>query len=87
MTISHIFDTYATTAKGKIMHFDVVLDKQDAEKALACAKHWLNSIGEGDAVVNSRTCLFCHRAQASANLRTEIDSQGYGIYKLEGCPK
>lgn len=34
MPISHVFDTYAKTSKGRIMHFDVVLDEQDQQKAL-----------------------------------------------------
>lgn len=29
MPISHVFDTYAKTAKGTIMHFGVVLDFND----------------------------------------------------------
>ncbi|MCD2452539.1 DUF2024 family protein [Methylicorpusculum oleiharenae] len=28
MSISHVFDTYAKTAQGRIMRFDVVLDKK-----------------------------------------------------------
>jgi hypothetical protein len=87
MPISHVFDTYATTPKGRVMHFDVVLDEQNSVKALSYAKQWLESIGEGDAIVDSRTCLFCHSAAAPADLRSQIDLQGYAIYKLEGCPK
>jgi hypothetical protein len=87
MPISHVFDTYAKTAQGKTMHFDVVLDEQDAAKALACAKKWLASIGEIDAILDQRNCVFCHSAQAPADLRAQIDTQGYAIYKLEGCPK
>ena len=34
MSISHVFDTYAKTAQGRIMHFDVVLDEKNAAKAL-----------------------------------------------------
>jgi Domain of unknown function (DUF2024) len=32
MPQSHVFDTYAKTAQGRIMHFDVVLDAKDASK-------------------------------------------------------
>lgn len=87
MPISHVFDTYATTAKGRIMHFDVILAEKDADKAIACAKEWLASIGEADAEVNHRNCVFCHSAQTPADLCKQMDSQGYGIYKMEGCPK
>ena len=69
------------------MHFDVVLDEKDSEKALHYAKHWLNSIGEAEASVEQENCLFCHSTDAPAELRKQIDTQGYAIYKLEGCPK
>jgi Domain of unknown function (DUF2024) len=87
MPISHVFDTHATTAKGKTMHFDVVLDERDAAKALEYAKAWLVSIGESNATLDQRNCLFCHSAEAPADLRAQIEIQGYAIYKLEGCPK
>ena len=87
MSVSHVFDTYAKTAKGRIMHFDVILDEKDADKAITCAKEWLSSIGEADAEVNHRNCVFCHSAPAPADLQEQINEQGYSIYKLEGCPK
>jgi hypothetical protein len=87
MTISHVYDTYAKTSKGMIMHFDVVLDDQDQELALACAKKWLASIGHADATVTQENCCFCHSAEPPPELRKQINEQGYGIYKLEGCPK
>lgn len=87
MPISHVFDTYAKTKKGLVMHFDVVLDEQDQEKAIEYAKQWLGTIGEGDATVTSDNCYFCHSAEAPPDLRKQIDAQGYAIYKLEGCPR
>ena len=86
MPISHVFDTYAKTAKGRIMHFDVVLDSKDQEQAMKYARQWLESIGEADATVNQSNCLFCHSAEAPPELRQQIDTRGYAIYKLEGCP-
>ncbi|SJM92667.1 conserved hypothetical protein [Crenothrix polyspora] len=87
MSVSHVFDTYAKTAQGRIMHFDVVLDEKDSTEALNYAKAWLETLGIQDAVVTQENCLFCHSAEAPAELRKQIDSQGYAIYKLEGCPK
>lgn len=87
MSNSHVYDTYAKTAKGRIMHFDVVLDDKDAEKALEYAKLWLKSIGEDQATVTQENCVFCHSTEVSADFRKQIDVQGYAIYKLEGCPK
>jgi Domain of unknown function (DUF2024) len=49
MSQSHVFDTYAKTAQGRIMHFDVVLDEKDAAKALGYAnvarKYWRTRCG------------------------------------------
>lgn len=87
MTESHVFDTYAKSSQGKIMHFDVVMDEKDAAKALAYAKEWLSGIGFSDAVIMQENCVFCHSAEAPPELREQIDRQGYAIYKMEGCPK
>ena len=87
MTTSFVFDTYAKTGKGKILHFDVVIDEQDPQKALNYAKEWLKTIDEKEATVTSENCFFCHSAEAPYELRQQINEQGYAIYKLEGCPK
>jgi hypothetical protein len=87
MTISHVFDTYAKTADGKKLHFNVVLDEQDQQKAIDYAKQWLASIELEDAVVTPENCYFYHSVEAPAVMRADIDKQGYAIYKMEGCPR
>jgi hypothetical protein len=86
MTIAHVFDTYATTQKGRIMHFDIVLDDQNPELALRYAKQWLQSIGEVEAIVTLKTCVFCHSAEPPLALRNDINQHGYAVIKMEGCP-
>ena len=46
----HVFDTYVKAQDGHTMHFDVVMDKNEIEKAISFAKEWLKSIGEGSVV-------------------------------------
>jgi len=87
MTISHVFDTYAKTAEGRKLHFNVVLDEEDQQKAIDYAKQWLTSINLQDAIVTPENCYFYHSVEASAAMRADIDQQGYAIYKMEGCPK
>jgi hypothetical protein len=87
MPLSHVYDTYVKTTNGRIMHFDVVLDEQDQNKALLSAQEWLASIGHADAVVRQENCAFCHSTEAPPELREQINAQGYAIFKLEGCPK
>ncbi len=86
MITAHVFDTYATTAHGKIMHFDVVIDQNNPELALASAKQWLQSIGEDSTGLTQKNCVYCHSAQAPDQVRAEINQNGFAILKLEGCP-
>lgn len=84
----HVFDTFAHGSSGRILHFDVVLAEKDPAKALACAREWLQSIGEPNATVKAESCSFCHSSSdAPEHIEREIASQGYAIIKMEGCPK
>jgi hypothetical protein len=84
----HVFDTYAKSQSGRIMHFDVVTAEKDPAKALAFARRWLHSIGEENAAVNQENCCYCHSEQgAPEEMLKAIETCGYAIYKLEGCPK
>jgi hypothetical protein len=88
MSQIYVFDTYAKTAAGRIMHFDVVLPEKDHARALEYARRWLKSIGEENAVVNAESCCYCHSEPgAPAEMQEQIQARGYAIYKLEGCPK
>jgi hypothetical protein len=87
MAISQVFDTVAKAANGRIIHFNVILDEDDPQQALLCAKAWLNSIGLADAVVTPENCYFYHSLEAPEAIRQQIDLRGYGIYKMEGCPR
>ncbi|USH02225.1 DUF2024 family protein [Grimontia kaedaensis] len=82
----HVYDTYATSSSGKILHFDVLLREKSDELAVKYAKAWLAEIGEADAMVKSGNCAFCHTTADLPQFDSEIDEKGYAIYKLEGCP-
>lgn len=83
----HVFDTYVKSKDGRIMHFDVITDKNNTENAIMYAKEWLNSIGENDAVVTTKECRFCHTQSVSEEIEIEIMTNGYFIAEMEGCPK
>lgn len=88
MSSIYVFDTFAKNAAGRIMHFDVVLPTNDHTQALQSARHWLKSIGEENAIVTAETCCYCHsEPTAPAEMQNQIESQGYAIFKMEGCPK
>lgn len=83
----HVFDTYVKAKDGHTMHFDVVTDNSDVQKAISYAKEWLNTIGEGDSKVTTEECKFCHTQSVPEDMEIEIMTNGYFISKMEGCPE
>lgn len=83
----HVFDTYVKAKDGHTMHFDVVTDNSDVEKAIFYAKEWLNTIGEENSKVTTEECKFCHTQSVPEDIEIEIMTNGYFISKMEGCPE
>jgi hypothetical protein len=83
----HVFDTYVKAKDGHTMHFDVVTDKKEIEKAISYAKEWLKTIGEENSTVTTEECRFCHTQSVPDNMEIEIMTSGYYIAKIEGCPE
>ena len=83
----HVFDTYVKAKDGHTMHFDVITDKKEIEKAIEFAKKWLKSIGEETAKVTLEECRFCHSQTVPEEVEIEIMTDGYYISKMEGCPQ
>ena len=83
----HVFDTYVKAKDGHTMHFDVITDKKETEKAIEYAKKWLSSIGENDGKVTLEECRFCHSQSVPEEVEIEIMTDGYFISKMEGCPQ
>ena len=82
----HVFDTYVKAKDGHIMHFDVITDNSDLEKAIDYAREWLATIGEQESKVTSEECRFCHTQSVPEDIEIEIMTSGYFISKMEGCP-
>ena len=82
-----MYDTYIKAKDGHTMHFDVVTDKNDTEKAISFAKQWLNSIGEESVKITTEECKFCHTQSVPEDMEIEIMTNGYFIAKMEGCPE
>ena len=83
----HVFDTYVKAKDGHTMHFDVITDKKETERAIEYAKQWLKSIGEESAKVSLEECRFCHSQSVPEEVEIEIMTDGYFISKMEGCPQ
>ena len=83
----HVFDTYVKSKEGHTIHFDVITDNNDVEKAISFAKKWLKIINEESSKVTTEECKFCHTQSVPEDVEIEIMTNGYFISKLEGCPK
>ena len=83
----HVFDTYVKAKDGHTMHFDVITDNNNTEKAISFAKEWLKIIKEDSAKVTTEECRFCHTESVSEDVEIEIMTNGYFIVKMDGCPQ
>ena len=81
----HVFDTYVKAKDGHTMHFDVITDTKDAQRAVEFAKTWLFSIGEDTAKITTEECHFCHSETVPDEIEIEIMTNGFYIQKMEGC--
>ena len=82
----HVFDTYVKAKDGHTMHFDVITDSKDPQKAIEYAKKWLSEMGESGAKVTTEECHFCHSESVPDEIEIEIMTNGFFIQKMEGCP-
>lgn len=79
--MSYVYDVTAKKVQGRIIHFNVIIDEEDADKALLCAQSWLlDSLGLAGAVVNAENCFFCHSLIVPLAIRKDIDRNGYGNF-------
>lgn len=82
-----VYDTYATSKTGQTIHFDVLLaSPSEASKAYEYAVKWLVDIGEKDARLSQSRCTYCHSENASTAVIADIESNGFHILQMEGCP-
>ena len=82
----HVYDTYVKAKDGHTMHFDVLTEVKELEKALEYAKQWLATVGEDGAKVTGEECNFCHTQEAPEKVENEIKEKGFFIQKMDGCP-
>lgn len=82
-----VFDSFATSNNGKLMHFDVFVESgTKPETALKYGQNWLKSIGENPKGLEQSRCNFCHSETANPEVANHIKQNGYFILQMEGCP-
>ena len=84
MTIK-VFDTHVRTKDGRYLHFDVLIDSNDAELAKSYARRFLVEQGVEDDDISQDICRFCHVEPSNPVVAEAISKQGHYIIKLQGC--
>ena len=83
MTIK-VFDTHVRTKTGRYLHFDVLIEGNDNEKAPAHARQYLLEKGLTDEDIAQSECRFCHVEPGNPVVAQAISQQGYYILELQG---
>ena len=82
-----VYDTYVMKKDGRIMHFDVIVEKSTPhDKAIEFGKEYLASVGQGEQIMTQEECQFCHIQEAPGVVEKAIRERGYYIQKMEECP-
>lgn len=81
-----VYDTYVEKKDGKVMHFDVIVEKSTPhDRAIEYGKSYLESVGQGGQNMTQEECQFCHIQKAPDAVEKEISSSGFYIQEMEGC--
>lgn len=83
-----VFDSYAKSKSGHLMHFDVLVRSGTSqETAFEYGQSWLVEIGEEATGLEINRCNFCHTEQAAPFVENSIAEKGYFILQMQGCPE
>ena len=82
-----VFDTHVTLSDGQRMHFDILLPTGSAEDlANHYVLQWLRSIAIEPEAVSQEQCRYCHSESATPEQQSSINTQGFAVIQMEGCP-
>lgn len=82
-----VYDSYANCIDGRTLHFDVLVRAdENADTALHYGKSWLTQIGESPLGLSQSQCRFCHSEIANPEIQHAIETTGFFIIQMEGCP-
>ncbi len=82
-----VWDTYVMREDGHPMHFDILVPEnmKDKDVIYNYGKAFLKSRPFKTGDLTSRECQFCHIEQATPEIVTQIEKEGYSIVEMENC--
>lgn len=82
-----VWDTYVKRNDGKTMHFDILVPSNvtDQEIIFNYGKKYLKSKPYQTGTLSSKECQYCHMEQATDEMISAINENGYSIIEMENC--
>lgn len=80
-----VHDTHVRTRDGRYLHFDVLVEAANNDRAAKFARQWLAGRGITEADISQEHCSFCHSEATSREVAEAIVLQQYFILPLQGC--
>lgn len=79
-----IWDSYALSDSGRVLHFDIVVAESttDTQTILQFGKAYLKEIGFTGPDLNTSRCQFCHVEEPSEEMIRNIKDKSYDIIDL-----
>ena len=82
-----VWDTYVKRENGKIMHFDILVPDNiiTDQTIFDFGKDYLKTKSFKTRQLTSNECRLCHIEQATEEIVSTIEKQGYFIIEMENC--
>lgn len=82
-----VWDTYVKREDENIMHFDILVpsDFKDEQTIFNFGKEYLKTKSFKTGQLTSKECRLCHIEQATEEIASSIENQGYFIIEMENC--
>ncbi len=82
-----VWDTYVERESGIMMHFDILVPSEltDEQSVFSFGTEYLKSKSFKTGKLSSNECRFCHIEQATENIISAIEKNGYSIIEMENC--
>jgi hypothetical protein len=83
-----VWDTYVTKKDGNVMHFDIIVPDSVKDRGVVYqfGKAYLASKNEGDSLLDTDECQFCHIEEPTLEMIKSIETKGYFILEMEEIP-
>ena len=82
-----VWDTYVKKEDGNTMHFDILVPTHvtDEQTIFNFGMHYLKTKPFKTNHLSANECRLCHIEQATEDMITSINANGYAIIEMENC--